>query len=263
MADDALTEAGRKGGAFAGYRRGMNAVRVNGLGRTVRGEDGSPFVLFKDLDLLLTPGRAVGLTGPDDAGGGAVLRVLAGLDRASAGEIEFLRRPDEPKRHASVTSQRRSLVHAGVLAPLFAADVAAGLRELRTFGTASAEDAVRLVPKDILARAVAEPSDAVRPPKDALRRIAIAAAAAIRPRAVLISVDRPHPDRAERLRLVAVIRSVLAAGPAVVLATQDERLLAAVASEILILFDGTVTARGAPEETIPAAVSELGREVPP
>lgn len=238
----------------------MNAVRVNGLGRTVRGADGAPFVLFHDLDLLLTPGRAVGLTGPDDAGGDAVLRVLAGLDRASTGEVEFLRRPDDPPEDESIPARRRRLVHAGVLAPLFAADVAAGLRELGSFRTARAEDARALDARTILARAGAAPDHLVRPPAETLRRISLVAAAALRPRAVLVSVGRPHPDRAERARLADVIRGVLDAGPAVVLATQDERLLAAVASEILILFDGTVTARGTPEETIPAAVLDLRLE---
>jgi ABC-type hemin transport system ATPase subunit len=235
----------------------MSAVRVHGLGRTVRGADGAPYPEFRDVDLLLTPGRVIGLTGPEDGGAAAVLRVLGGLARATAGEIEFLRRPDQPPLPEDPAVRRAACLLASAAAPWFAAGLDAVLREWASFAARKLRGEAAL-DADLIRRFARLNEDAdhvlARDPGARLRA-AIAAAALSGARVVLCEVPRGILDGAGRTALSGTVREAAQRGAALVIATQDERLLAATADEVVLLFDGVITARGAPEETIPAAVA--------
>jgi putative ABC transport system ATP-binding protein len=63
-------------------------VRLRGLHLTVPSAAG-PVNILRGIDLDLEAGETVGLVGPSGSGKTSLLMVLAGLERASAGSIEF------------------------------------------------------------------------------------------------------------------------------------------------------------------------------
>ena len=70
-------------------------LRVSGLSRSFKGtRRGAPRVQALDgVSFELAPGRLLGLVGPDAGGKTTLLRILAGLAEADAGEVEVLGRP--------------------------------------------------------------------------------------------------------------------------------------------------------------------------
>lgn len=62
--------------------------------------------LFTGLDLVLAPGGAAVVTGPNGAGKTSLLRVIAGLLRAQAGEVEIEGRIALANEQAALDSER-------------------------------------------------------------------------------------------------------------------------------------------------------------
>lgn len=237
----------------------MSGVRIEGLTRVVRGPDGAPFTTVAPISLLVAAGRGVAVTGPDDAGGLALLRLVAGLDRKSAGEVERLRRPDEPRpapgddawlrQETPLVSAFLPLLDGGVER---AAEFVCGLAATRNRG----------VPEFFAGglRDVANVPEGNPSTRAEKIRLCVALAAALRPKAVLLDLPRPFLTTTERKLLAAALRRTLRAGAGLLMATQDETLIAAVCDEVLVYFDGVCTARGAPAEVLPAAVAAWRKE---
>ena len=68
----------------ASGRRTRKLVELKGVARTVAGR-----TLFRDLDVVLSPGSKLGLIGPNGGGKTTLVRVLAGLDAPDAGKAIF------------------------------------------------------------------------------------------------------------------------------------------------------------------------------
>ena len=77
-------------------------VRVTGLRKTF-----GDFVAVDGVDIEVNAGEIVGLLGKNGAGKSTVIKILAGVERADAGDIELCGHQVRPERHT--TAQARAL----------------------------------------------------------------------------------------------------------------------------------------------------------
>ena len=63
-------------------------LRARGIGKTVKSGD-SDLVILRDIDLEVTPGEALAVTGASGSGKSTLLAILAGLDEPSVGSVEL------------------------------------------------------------------------------------------------------------------------------------------------------------------------------
>ena len=80
-----------------------------------------PDVVLRDVDVALTPGRRIGLVGPNGVGKSTLLRVLAGATQTDSGSVEIAPKaatvgllPQEPERSSTETVTRFLARRAGV-----------------------------------------------------------------------------------------------------------------------------------------------------
>lgn len=232
----------------------MGGLCVGGLTRLVRREDGVVHPVVKDVSFVVLPGRCTGVTGPVSDGGRALLRLVAELDPRTTGKIELLRRPDEPPIPDDDPAFRRQEAPlATSFAPLLDRGVAEALREIRSFGATRRRRVVPPGPAELSAVADVRGTDPNSWSAAERVRLCVALAWSLRPRVLLLDLPGTGGPAAERRALVALLRRVMDAGIGLLVATQDERLLAATARTVLLLFDGVTTAEGPPEEVLPAA----------
>ena len=202
---------------------------------------------LRGLDLDVEPGELMVLLGPSGCGKTTALRVIAGLDTPTAGDVRFdgesvLAVPPE-KRGAVMVFQENALFPFKTVAE----NMAFGLR-MRKVG-----------PQDRQAR-VAQALESVQLAgyedrwPDQLsggqrQRVALARALVVRPRLLLL--DEPLSSLEPELRedLGATIRRVQRdAGITTVFVTHDQREALAVADRIALMIDGRVRQVGYPNE---------------
>jgi len=184
------------------------------------------------VDLVLEAGRALAVVGPNGAGKSTLLRTLAGLLPPLAGSVAFEGSPVDERE------------------PGFRRDVAAVLDDDAFFAALTGREHLLLTARG---HGVAEPDDVVADEVaafgladriDALpsalssgqrRRLALAAAF-VRP-ARLLLLDEPERrlDTGMRTRLGARLAARRDAGAAVLFASHDPALVAALADEVLVV----------------------------
>ena len=184
------------------------------------------------VDLVLGAGRALAVVGPNGAGKSTLLRTLAGLLPPLAGSVAFEGSPVDER------------------APGFRRDVAAVLDDDAFFAALTGREHLLLTARG---HGVAEPDDVVADEVaafgladriDALpsalssgqrRRLALAAAF-VRP-ARLLMLDEPERrlDTGMRTRLGARLAARRDAGAAILFASHDPALVAALADEVLVV----------------------------
>jgi len=189
--------------------------------------------ILESVSLEGRAGEVVALVGPNGGGKTTLLRTIAGLLAPIAGTAERA-----PGRIAFLPQNPMALLHR----PTVAAEIAWTVRADRSAG-----DARSLIAELGLSHLVE------RDPRDLSsgerQRAAIAAVLAGAPDIALLDEPTRGMDEAARDALCTVVTKMRAAGCAIVLATHDKHLVAALA-------DHTVTVRaGSARELIPVAVA--------
>jgi energy-coupling factor transport system ATP-binding protein len=217
--------------ARTGNGRGHVLARIRGV-RTSYG----PTDVLRDVDLDVHDAEVLAVMGRNGAGKSTLLRVLAGVHTPSRGEVLVRGREPRPGVDVALCPQEaddllfNETVEGEVRATLKArGETGDAGRWLRALGTA------RL---------------AARHPRDlsAGQRLLVAVASVAATEAPLLLLDEPTRglDQPSKERLVGFVRDHAREGTAVVLATHDVELAAAVATRVVMLAGGEVIADGDP-----------------
>lgn len=211
------------------------AVTFPGRGRQ------APVHALRPLDLEVAAGRIVGLLGPNGSGKTTLLRVLAGLERPTAGALRVLgEAPDSRSLRRRVGFQPEGPLPLAVLsAPEFLAFVGAEL------GLDNAESdrraAVLLERLDLLPagrRRVRTFSTGMQ------KRLALAAALLPEPELLLLDEPTAGLDPLGSEIVMAILRERAAAGTTVLLASHQLLEVEELCEEVLILHGGALRLRG-------------------
>ena len=240
----AASSAAAAGPARAAERSALPRGRVTGSPTAweMRGVAAGPTgragaAVLEEISLAGSAGEVVVVMGPNGSGKTTLLRTLAGLLPPLAGTVG---RPDG--RTAYLPQNPGALLHL----PTVRAEVALTLRRTASAGfrrsTSGAE------PPDAMLAAFGLAALGDRYPRDLSsgerQRAALAATLAGAPSLVLLDEPTRGMDSAARRSLIAAIEVLTAGGSAVVVATHDEALAAALADRTIVLADGR--AREAP-----------------
>ena len=212
-----------------------------------------------DVSLVLAPGEAVALIGPNAAGKSTLVRALAGLLPPSAGEVRLRGRslkdcgrdavaraialvaPDEAAPATLTVAERTRLgryPHRGPLWPFTGEDDAAVARALERSGVAT-----------LAGRPLATLSAGER------QLAALARGLAQEPAILLLDEPAAHLDIGHQLRLFRVLDEVRREGVGVLAVVHDLPRAAAWAERLVLLAGGRVMAEGPPATVLagPAA----------
>jgi energy-coupling factor transport system ATP-binding protein len=193
-----------------------------------------------DVDLRVARGEVLALMGRNGAGKSTLLRCLSGAMRPSRGEVTVPAHAPRPGVDVALCPQDPESV---LFNETVEAEIRATLTARRHAGAVAAD------PAEILER-LGIRDLAGRHPRDtsAGQRLLVATAAVAATGAPLLLLDEPtrglDPDTKERL--ARFVSSHAAAGGAVVLATHDVELAAAVATRVVMLAGGEIIADGRP-----------------
>ena len=178
--------------------------------------------VLEGVDLAGCAGQALALTGPNGGGKTTLLRVIAGLLRPRAGSVE--RRPG---RVAYLPQNPAALLHL--------ASVRAEVElTLRRSGSEEAAGPIlaRLGLTEVAGRYPRDLSTGER------QRAALAAVLAGRPALALLDEPTRGTDIPARTALAGLVSDLKESGAAVVIATHDERLIAAAADRVVRVGGG-------------------------
>jgi energy-coupling factor transporter ATP-binding protein EcfA2 len=199
------------------------AWEIHGVAAGPAGRAGA--AVLESVSLAGASGEIVVVMGPNGSGKTTLLRTLAGLLDPLAGTVH---RPEG--RTAYLPQNPGALLHL----PTVRAEVALTLRRTG-----------RPEPPDAMLAAFGLTGLGDRYPRDLSsgerQRAALAATIAGAPSLVLLDEPTRGMDAAARSSLVAAVETLATGGSAVVVATHDERLAAALADRIIVLSGGRAT----------------------
>jgi thiamine transport system ATP-binding protein len=203
--------------------------------------------VLRDIDLDVPEGQLLCVLGPSGGGKTTLLRVIAGLERPSAGSVRLAGRdlsgvPPHERGVGLMFQDYALFPHRDV-----AGNVAFGLR-------------MRGLDRATIAARVAELLELVGLPGASRRpvaqlsggeqqRVALARALAPRPRLLMLDEPMGSLDRALRERLPEELRTIFGAlGLTVIYVTHDQDEALSVADRVVLLEAGRVVADDGPEE---------------
>ncbi len=220
----------------------MGAVSFRGVGKRF-GE----VEVLRDINLEIADGALVVVVGPSGCGKSTLLRLVAGLEEASAGEIEIAGRtvthlPPAARRIAMVFQSYALYPHMNVFD-----NMAFGLKLART-DTAAIEarvvEAARLLQIDhLLKRKPRELSGGQR------QRVAMGRALVREPEVFLFDEPLSNLDAALRVGMrLEIARLQRELGATMLYVTHDQTEAMTLAQTIVIMRDGRIEQTGAPLE---------------
>lgn len=216
--------------------RGEDLVRILGLAAT-HGD----VPALSDVDLRVRAGEIVAVMGRNGAGKTTLLRTIAGVHRPARGSVRVAEHAPRPGVDATLCPQEPETI-------LFADSVADEVRttlEARGLGIQGVDPL--LASLGLTALAGAHPRDL-----SAGQRLLVATAASTAGGARVILLDEPtrglDPDA--KRRLSRFLRARVADGAAVIFATHDVELVAALATRVVMLASGEVIADGEPASVL-------------
>ena len=269
-----LLAAGRhRGRALMRAPIGADVLTVRNLTRRFRQPDVSfweprpPLLALDGVNLSIRAGESLALVGPSGTGKSTLARVIAGLDRASAGEIEFDHQiyhgsdlPKSLRRHISLVFQDpfgsfnpRLTVGESIAEPL-RLEQGAGLDEL---GGRIVEvvKAVGLSP-DMLERYPHEFSGGQR------QRFAIARALITRPRLVILDEPVSALDVSVRGEVLLLLNRLRADyGLTFLVISHDLDMVRVVADRVIVMDKGRIIESGTPAQLLEKPQEPLTREL--
>ena len=220
------------------------------LRRVSAGWDRRP--VLREIDLEVRPGEVVALMGRNGSGKTTLLRLIAGLHRPSSGKIAVAGR-DTASLHPADIAQTVGYLPQNPTTLFFAETVAEELAFTRKHHPATAKDSLLTLATLGLAHAIE------RNPRDLSggerERAALAAVLVGGPRVLLLDEPTRGMDAARKRALATTIATLRADGVAVLLATHDVELVAAVASRVILLGDGRVIADGGPRAILSGSLT--------
>jgi energy-coupling factor transport system ATP-binding protein len=220
-------------------------------------------VALAGVDLAIEPGEVVALMGRNGAGKSTLLRAWTGLTTPDSGSVAVVGQdpaalsPAQLVRHVALVPQEPAdLLYAEtVAAECHAADRDAGLD-----GGACAALLERLVPG----------LDPERHPRDLSegQRLGLVLAVQLVGDPPVLLLDEPTRglDYRAKHRLATLLRELAGQGRAIVLATHDVELAAAVATRTVVLADGEVVVDGPTQEVVvgsPAFAPQVAKILAP
>lgn len=212
---------------------GVPAIRVSALHA---GYGDRP--VLKDVDVTLGSGEIVALMGRNGAGKSTLLRCLAGIHEPSAGTVEIEGHAPEPGRDVGLCPQAPEDL-------LFSDTVAGEVHAGSNIDEGSGDALLREMHLDGLRD---------RHPRDLSsgQRLLTAVAAIVATGARVLLLDEPTRglDPHSKEELARVLRKLAAGGTAIMFATHDVELVAALAHRVVMLAGGEVIAQGAPAEVL-------------
>jgi putative ABC transport system ATP-binding protein len=219
-------------------------ITVRELHKTYRRGGGDVHAL-RGLDLDVTEGRLVVLTGRSGAGKTTLLTLLAGLRRADSGTVTVAGQQVTGAREADLVALRRTtvgMVHQELaLLPLLTAEENVGLPlRLARVDPAARDEVVASVLADVgLAAHARQRPDELSGGQQ--QRVAIARALAIRPRVLLADEPTAQLDSETGAQVMSLLRGLVTSAGTTALVTTHDPTVAEHADVVLHLDDGRLT----------------------
>jgi ABC-type lipoprotein export system ATPase subunit len=228
----------------------MTAVEATDLFRIYPSAEGAAAAL-QGLSLEIEEGELVVVFGPSGSGKSTLLRILAGLDRPSAGTVRVFEHDLRTLRGRGLVEYRsRTLGYADqhytrALAPELTARELVALR-LDLLGV-DADDSARVADGLLERVGLGDRADA-RPGElsgGQQQRVALCAALSHRPRLFIADEPTGELDAANAAQIYALIRELSREAGATTLVVSHDPESAAVADRVIQIRDGRVSADGA------------------
>jgi ABC-type polar amino acid transport system ATPase subunit len=204
--------------------------------------------ILSGVDLEARAGEVVALMGLSGSGKTTILRVLAGLESADAGEITVPKAGMVFQFH--FLFEHLTALENVCLAPMHAAKTGrpqAEARARRLLDDLGVGHRARALPRELSGGEA--------------QRVAIARALAMDPPLLLLDEPTASLDPARRLELAEVLRGLAASGRTLLLTSHDDDFVRDVASRVVILANGRVLEEGDPHRVLDDAQHEETRRL--
>jgi ABC-type lipoprotein export system ATPase subunit len=241
----------------------MTAVEATDVFRIYPSAEGAAAAL-QGLTLAVEEGELVVVFGPSGSGKSTLLRMLAGLDRPSAGTVRVFEHDLRTLRGRGLVEYRSRMLgyadqhYTRALAPELGARELVGLR-LALLGVEKSE-CVRVADRLLERVGLADRRDA-RPAElsgGQQQRVALCAALAHRPRLFIADEPTGELDAANAAQIYALVRELSQEAGATTLIVSHDPESAAVADRVIQIRDGRVSGEMRPGGPAEAVVNRGG-----